>query len=354
MPDPLILVCDCGKRLKAAGATPGRVGKCPSCGGLLRVPGAAPRPAPPPPEDVVSVPGGYHIDSAQPTTFAAHPGRPSAPTVPTSSKIWDGLIRPPSRPETRLRDSLLYPLWGATGLALLAFLPPALWITTLPFLSVVGAPVGNLVVLLIGLLALLPAGLLLFLVGGYALLFLGRVLVSSALGEVHHPRWPDWDVSEIFRGLGRWIWAILIGGFVGGLPAVAYWIYCGDVDVFDRIILVELLALGAAYAQMALLASILHDDPLGANPITVFRAIYRVKWACLRPSLLIGFALLLAAVGFATVLEISNPPLAAVAYWMFWVGALYGAMVVLRVLGLFYHRHARVLGWFRDRPRWGA
>ena len=29
--------------------------------------------------------------------------------------IWDGLIQAPVRPETRLRESLLYPLWGATG-----------------------------------------------------------------------------------------------------------------------------------------------------------------------------------------------------------------------------------------------
>ena len=37
---------------------------------------------------------------------------------------------------------------------------------------------------------------------------------------------------------------------------------------------------------MALLASILHDDPLAANPITVLRAIRRVGWGCLAPCLL--------------------------------------------------------------------
>ena len=33
-----ILVCGCGLKIRAAGATPGRLGRCPKCGGELRVP----------------------------------------------------------------------------------------------------------------------------------------------------------------------------------------------------------------------------------------------------------------------------------------------------------------------------
>jgi hypothetical protein len=51
--------------------------------------------------------------------------------------------------------------------------------------------------------------------------------------------------------------------------------------------------------------------------------------------------------------EVENPALSAFLFWLFWVVALYAAMVVLRVLGLFYFAHARELGWFRDRTRWG-
>ena len=36
----LILSCPCGLRMKAKGATPGRVGKCPKCGQTLTVPEA--------------------------------------------------------------------------------------------------------------------------------------------------------------------------------------------------------------------------------------------------------------------------------------------------------------------------
>ena len=47
-----------------------------------------------------------------PSGNAASGGTRSAETA-----IWDGLVAAPVRPETRIRDSLLYPLWGATGVA---------------------------------------------------------------------------------------------------------------------------------------------------------------------------------------------------------------------------------------------
>ena len=37
-----ILVCGCGLKVRAAGATPGRTRRCPRCGGELRVPDALP------------------------------------------------------------------------------------------------------------------------------------------------------------------------------------------------------------------------------------------------------------------------------------------------------------------------
>jgi hypothetical protein len=98
----------------------------------------------------------------------------------------------------------------------------------------------------------------------------------------------------------------------------------------------------------------LHDDPLAANPITVLRAIVRVGWGWARPCLVSGFALLLGIVAFRGLFAISQPSLAALALWACWVLIMYLAMVALRVLGLCYHRHARALGWFRDRPRWGV
>jgi hypothetical protein len=355
--DVPILVCACGKRMKAPGAAPGRVGKCPACGARIRVPDASaelPRTAPI--DEAESEPtGGYDLGPApevlKPSAYIATP-IPSEPRLPTTQR--EGLIRPPERLESRLRDSLLYPLWGPTGLALLTFMPPVLWIASVPALGVLAILFSGSASIVVAVIGLLPSALLFLPVMSYTLLYLGRVLVTSAIGEVYHPRWPDWDIEEMLRGVGRWIWALLIGGVIGALPAVSYWMSCGDIDLFDGVILAELLAIGAVYGQMALLATILHDDPLAANPITVLRSLWQVGWGCLTPSLFGGTAALLAAFAIGGVLQIENPALSALAFWFFWVFVLYEAMVVLRVLGLFYHRRAAALGWFRDRPRWGA
>ena len=352
-----ILVCGCGERLKAPGATPGRSGRCPSCGSRLRVAESGPPPpvvGPPPEADEVG--RGYDLGPApevlQHSTYITAP-IPFKPK-PTATKEREGLIRPPLQPEGRLRDSLLYPLWDATGIALLSSCRPSSG-------SRRSRPSSSWPILLSGTVAtpvavigLLPTGAAIPPAVSYTLLYLGGVLVSSALGEVHHPRWPDWDLNVLLRGVGRWIWALMIGGMLGGLPAVSYWLSCGDIDLFDGVILAELLALGAVYGQMALLATLLHDDPLAANPITVIRSLWQVGWGCLTPSLVGGTAALLAAFALGGVMRIENPLLSAMAFWLFWVFVLYEAMVVLRVLGLFYHRRAAALGWFRDRPRWGV
>jgi hypothetical protein len=266
------------------------------------------------------------------------------------------LIRPPERLERRLRESLVYPFWGETGIALLAVMPPFLWLTSLPTISMVAVLLaeGLSDSTRLGVVFLSPIALGFGLVVSFTLLYLGRVLVSSALGEVDHPRWPSWDLHEMFRGITRWFWAAVAGIGIGFVPAVAYWIACGDLDPLDIVVLVELLAMGAVYAQMALLASILHDDPLGANPVTVVQGIFRIGWSYARSCLVSGAALALAIAAFVVVFRISQPFLAALGLWAFWVLALYLAMVALRVLGLCYHERCRALGWFRERPRWGA
>lgn len=348
-------------RLKAAGAVPGRVGKCPGCGGLLRVPDAKPVAAMAPEPEGEAYAEGYGLGAASPSRPSSYSAsrvrspRNSQGSNSAHQSKWNGLIRVPSQPESRLRESLLYPLWGETGIALLLLIPPLLWLTTSPLLSIFLAwGNGSITGPLSLMLALLPTGLILLPLGGFVLLFLGSIITTSAMGEVHHPRWPDWDPVEMVHGLGRWVWAILVGGLLGGFPSVAYWLYCGDVDLFDAIILVELAAVGAIYGQVALLASILYDDPLGAHPGTVIRAIWHVGWAWLFPAIVITTFFAVALYALMVILEIQSPRLSALAYWVYWISFCYGAMVVLRVLGLFYHRHARVLGWFRERPRWGG
>ncbi len=344
--DVPIMVCACGKRLRAPGAKPGRLGRCPACGGELRFSEEAPSIAPSEP---------IEPEGSRTQTATRPKKRKRRKASGSETNIWNGLVAAPSRPESSFRDSLLYPLWGASGISILVFLPPLLWITSIPFITMVIALSGNESRFsLPALLLCIPFFLGFSVVFGYTLLFLGKVAASSAIGEVHHPHLPDWDLSAILFGIGRWVWAGLVGGIIGGLPAVAYWIYCGDIDFFDRMILAELAALGAVYALMGLLAAILYEDILAANPFTVIRAIVTVGWGYARPCLVAGAAVMLVGTLVTASFEVGNPALAAFLFWFSWLAALYLTMVMLRVMGLFYREHGKSLGWFRDRTGWGV
>jgi len=261
---------------------------------------------------------------------------------------WQGLVPRPDKPEAKLWESLLYPFWDVDGLLYLVIFSILWWfLTFIPFSFALDGVVSG------GPVAILLTPLLLgyLLVFGYTLLYLGEVLVTSVAGEVRHPRWSAIDPYEIMRGLSRWFWAFLIGGVLGMFPSVWYWIRCGKVDMLDWIVLVDLILPGVAYGQMALVASLLFDDPLGANPITVGQALWRVGLRSLRPALVVSFALMLAGGLSILIIAIPIPILALFMLWFFLIFILYEALVVMRILGLEYRRQARKIGWFRDSRR---
>ena len=111
-------------------------------------------------------------------------------------------------------NASLYPLSDGPGLGLLVFLPPLLWVLSLPVFDVISVlqpmtkgdwALGMLIVPI-----MTPMLFSFAMTFGYALLFLGHMLVSSALGENDHPRWPEWHPSDISEGVFRWFWAGLV------------------------------------------------------------------------------------------------------------------------------------------------
>src|SRR5262249_12469990 len=175
------------------------------------------------------------------------------------------------------------------GLGLLVFLPPMLWVLSLPIFDVISVlqPMtkGDWALGLLVVPVMVPMLFSFAMTFGYALLFLGHMLVASALGGNDHPRWPEWRPSDIAEGVGRWFWAAVFGGAIGGVPLVLYWMQCGDIDWLDWIVFFELILISIGYALMALSAALLHDSLIAANPITVLAAIVRLGWGYLRPCL---------------------------------------------------------------------
>jgi hypothetical protein len=258
-----------------------------------------------------------------------------------------------------LGSCLAYPLCDGPGVGLLVLFPPCLWLLSLPVFDVVALidpfNKGNWALGLLVLPIFLPLLFSFTMTLGYVLLFLGQLLVASALGEDDHPRWPQWQPPEIAEGLARWLWAGLSGVVLGGFPLVVYWVNCGPIDWFDRAVFAELVIVCAGYAQMALAAALLHETLIAANPLTVLQAIVRVGWDYVQPCLVSGALVMLAAAAFWSLLfSVSSFWMAALALWGFWVFCLYAAMVALRMLGLTYHSHAHKLHWFADCPRWAT
>ncbi len=356
-----VLVCACGRRLAAEGAKPGRVGRCPGCGATFRVPDRPKAPAPP--VDIAESepalgPAGYGLSDAPepPRRRAARRTSAEPPTMAVAAPA-QGVTGPlpvPRAIESSAAESLLYPFWGSTGVAALVALPPFLGAA---FIFVVGLYVpillsgGAFVVLAV---IMTPVVVCCLAVGGFAARVLADVLRSSAWGEIHHPRWPHPGFGECLAMAARWIWAGVAGWLIGGLPALAYWVYCGDLDWLDGVVLAELIALGAAYAQMALVAVLLFDDWKAANPWTVLRAIRAIGWPYLKPCLLAGAASLMTIGLIAVGNRLPGGGQVVVFGWLIWVVLIYQALVLLRVLGLCYHRAAARVGWFPERPRWGV
>ena len=253
--------------------------------------------------------------------------------------------------DDRIRHCWAYPLTDGAGVALLFFFPP--------FLTIIALPVMDLIVSFSPSNALNPINLVILPFSmplvtcfafwvGYILLFFGRVMLDSANGEEHHPRFPTWNRVEIIEELGRWIWATLMGVLIGGFPAVLFWVHCGDVDPLDWFILFDLVILGVAYAQMALMAALFHESLIAANPVTVLTSIGRIGWNYLTPCLVTAGSLVVTAGCWYVVLNHApGVGWGVVGLWACWVLTLYLAMVLSRLLGFLYARHARTLGWFK-------
>ncbi len=374
------IVCQCGKRLKLSGALPGRVGRCPFCGATFRVPERSPNPPPTRPSAPPATPSpqstttdsdesncrdGYAL---APSTAVApsRPGRaapaerlperePAPGTGRPRPKVEpvgrEGLVARPSSLEDRVRVSLRYPLWDAPGLSLLVVLPPVLWLTSLFSVGLIPTYVlgdQDLPTRMGALTMVVPMLALLALVLGYALRFIGEVLVSSAQGDVFHPRLPGFELGAVFGAWVRWLASALGGALIAGPPAFLDVFARGVHDGTDWLVLAVFGSLGMACALIAAMAVWLHESLAAASPTTVLSALARCGGDALRLALFAAVLAGLTIAAAAALLRFGGVVAGTVGLWAFWAAFLYESMVMARVLGRFYRRHAKSLKWFRE------
>jgi len=382
-----ILTCTCGKRVKAPGAKPGRVGRCPACGSLLEIPAESVvrspgsiaangislsigSPGGADGENVSLAAGGYFVEPAQssPTKRTGKSKRPLTSSAPSRTQagagsgaaepggvnrtpMADGFLPPLSHPETRVLVSILYPLRSAEAMAMVVIPAIAFWVFTILVpeyclglwadANMMGTPSMGMLVILI---SALPAAFLLPLIAVYMLQYLGRVLVSSTMGDTVPPRTPDRNFEGFFRGLGPWFIWLVLGVGVGFLPLALFAFFENRSISTEPLLMLVLGISGLFYAQVALLMTFLHDRPLAASPPRVIWAILRHGGSFLPTLLNVSAILGSGAAAFLLIL-----PLRAGHYWLYlvlalgcWGLAIWAALVSMRILGLhgFHHKNS--------------
>jgi hypothetical protein len=219
--------------------------------------------------------------------------------------------------------------------------------------SMGAAPIGHL----IALISILPVAILFPLALSYWLQYLGRVLVSSAMGESAPPRAPDRNFDGFFHGLSPWLIWLFLGVFVGLIPVLAYAWSLSTWAEGSPTIVVALGCLGFPYMIMALMMSFLHDDAIAAWPWSVVLAISRLFASFGALCFFLAGTLALGAASFGLALAFLRPNF----FWLYfivclgcWIVVQWIMIVVMRILGLYYYHNKEILKWHGKRPRWGV
>ncbi len=208
---------------------------------------------------------------------------------------------------------------------------------------------------LIALISSLPVVILLPLAILYWLQYLGRILVSSAMGETVPPRTPDRNFDGFLNGISPWLLWLAMGVSVGLLPLFLYASSRNSAAELNFPVALGLLASGIPYISMALMLAFLHDHPLAATPWNIAVAMFRLKGSYVLLSLFVALTLVVIAGAFAVALFLRPNHyriylhLALVS----WAVTQWTSIVLMRVLGTYYFHHRATLRWHRESLRWG-
>lgn len=398
--------CKCGEILDLTGAKPGRIGRCPSCGRRFQVgqteshePEPQSRSAHSAESESDSDGAGYDLGPEQVVQRSKSPGFTGLPSAPESSSEAEG--RPSGRTEKGTRDrdawradaprkkpkladaeqapseaaptamphagllpvpqemessawgSLAYPLWDMPGITCLLLIAPIMAVLSL---------------IVLGAMPLVNQGGEMLVVGpitfGFAIVFalgLGflfevfeAVLVSSAQGEIYHPRWPDLEFGAAVRTLVRW-------GIAWVPPLALVWYVLRGSDLIGsgetlagRLMLAGLCSVVGGISLVSLLAMALHDDIGAALPQTVLPAIFRMGTRLLGPVGYLALTVILAVLAHALLAWLGLTrgilPL-LLAAWLSWILLLYAGLVLMRALGCAFFSRRKEIGWFYREPK---
>ena len=370
---PTLICPDCGRRLLARGARPGRVGRCPSCGARLTFPEplrtsttqatpfqgsetvrARPKPHPPSLRPDREPPGradhrpalGFVVNPDHPSASSKQSGHPGAPS-------W--FIAAPAETRTGLRDALAYPCWDAQAPALIGMTSPLLTLFSILSIGLMkryGFEGGFVERFAFWMLFFPPMFALFLNVLGIVLTFLADVLAESAQGRVQHPHWPEWSIAI---GLGPplgWTIAWGLGATLGVVPALAAVNALNWNELWmGSALLIAGWILTSAYALASILGWRVAESWAALNPWVAARTLSALGIDAVRAAAPAGVCGFLVSRIVPRLYEVNGPNQVLVQVFLVWLAGLVAAVVAARHFGTICHHHQRALPWTRQPRR---
>jgi hypothetical protein len=113
---------------------------------------------------------------------------------------------------------------------------------------------------------------------GYACAALDGALACGSAGDSRYFYWPGRDLGFVLQSGIRWLVCFSAGPIVPIVGAYFYWLNCGDMEMWDWLILADLITLGVGYGLFALLAVNARGRLLDANPVRVAEQVERLGY----------------------------------------------------------------------------
>ena len=316
--------------------------------------------------------GGYQLEPVQEASvlvpsrsrpIADSPSRSAFVERKSITPTANGFLPALDRPETSWFASVLFPLRGADGVGMIAITSGVMWLFTivvpeycLTLVADAASMGATLLGYLIALVSILPFVILFPLVILYWLQYLGRTLVSSAMGETVPPRSPDRNFDGFFHGISPWLIWLGLGVGVGMFPFFVHVLSSISRSDLNPPAALGFLLLGLPYVLLALMLAFLHDHPLAATPWNIAVALIRLRGSYIFLCLFVAAALALAAGAFVVTLLLRQNHFGIYILLALnsWAVLQWTSIVVMRLLGTYYYHNRASLRWHHECPRWGV
>ncbi len=339
-------ICSCGKHLRARDEMAARRSMCPRCGAPVGIPSMRPThagtiAAPLTPQERRRL-NREKQDREEPD--AVETGITSSLALPTRSEaILDKLHRPAPKVrrrrhlEQRWSQCLTYPILNWKVFFCFAFVLSVF--TASLILSFQKLPPFSEATREDWVVWLIAAGIL-GVIATYAYATVECALASALAGQGPAPCWPSLRAAFPLKSALRCLVCFLAGPVLLVALAAYYWLYGGDLEALDGLILTELGVFTVAYWFLSVVSTNERNRLRDANPMRVAQLVQRLSYRAVVPVLIAPALVIPHVLGGLFALNILHQQFFS--GWLLltvcWWSGIFWAAFLFRLLGVWCYR----------------